>query len=98
MNKGLEALINIKDSITNDGAILEYTKEYKAIKQDLDRLEKMERVIKILKDELGLYLEKVEFDKRKIFLLMSKLLGMCLINTTEENYDLLKEVFKNKED
>lgn len=56
---------------------------------------KLKKVIKFLKDELGLYLEKVKFDRRKIFALMSKLLGMCLLNTTEENYDLLKEVFGN---
>lgn len=61
-----------------------------------DENEKLKKVIKILKDELGLYLEKIKFDRRKIFALMSKLLGMCLLNTTEENYDLLKKVFGNE--
>lgn len=50
MNKGLEALINIKDSITNDGEILEYTKQYRTIKQDLERLEKLEKENKKLKE------------------------------------------------
>lgn len=63
MNKGLEALIDIKDSITNDGEILEYTKQYKTIKQDLERLEKLEKENKklkeIIKDNFG-YNEKTK--------------------------------------
>lgn len=38
MSKGLEALKEIKDSITIDGRIIEHTKEYKTIENELEIL------------------------------------------------------------
>ena len=35
MSKGLSALENLKDSLTIDGEIFEYTEEYQIIKKEL---------------------------------------------------------------
>lgn len=61
-----EALIDIKDSITNDGEILEYTKQYKTIKQELDRLEKLEKENKKLKEIIKDNFSCFE-DSKKVF-------------------------------
>lgn len=39
MSKALEALRGIKDSLTQDGDILEYTPEYKIIENELEKME-----------------------------------------------------------
>ena len=56
---------------------------------------KLKKVIEILKDRLGLYLEYAKLEETEFYSIMSKVLGMCLFNTTKEEYDLLKEVLLN---
>ena len=61
----------------------------------LDKIIMLKKTIEILKDSLGLYLVNKKFGERIVYALMSKTLGMCLLNPTQEQYKLLEEVFES---
>ena len=62
---------------------------YETIKQDLDRLEKLEKVIEILKKALLLNVKEV----RGIYYILGYDTNYCM---TKEEYDLLKEVLEDE--
>lgn len=62
------------------------------LKEENDKLKK---VLWILKDHLELYLVHQKFDDIEFYSVMSKSLGMCLLNTNKNTYELIKEVFGN---
>lgn len=53
---------------------------------------KLEKIIWILKDHLGLYLVHQKIDDIEFYSVMSKILGMCLLNTNKNTYELFEEV------
>lgn len=68
-------------------------KYYKIVKQDLDRLEKLEKVIKILKDKEV----NIKLLQNKDFKFYTNMLYLYALSPlTEEEFKLLKEVFKNE--
>ena len=53
MNNGIKNLEQIKDSLTPDGRIVEHTKEYKSIKQDLKNFKIIQSLLVKWVDELA---------------------------------------------
>lgn len=63
--------------------------EFKSIRKDLDRLEKLEKVIEILKKALLLNVKEV----RGIYYVLGYDTNYCM---TKEEYELLKGVLENE--
>lgn len=94
----LERILNSPTPKMRGGTYLDI-KIIESIKQDLDRLEKLEKVIKILKENLQLVL-KQDIDpliNTKVYIVelkeyYKKYTGF---ETTQEKYELLKEVLEH---
>ena len=72
---------------------------YKTIKQDLDRLEKLEKAIEILKDKLDIdILTNGNVDNYYKYYLdfRSSTNTRTFVSITQEQYELLKEVLENE--
>ena len=54
------------------------------------------QAIKILKDELELYLIKKPFYKRSLYFLVSGSMGKCLAFLDKKQYKILKEVLESE--
>lgn len=70
--------------------------EYELIKQDLDRLEKLEKVIEILKEDFSLELTIMSYGISKLYIVKYKFNGKTYLRCIDSNkHILLKEVFGN---
>lgn len=105
MKDSLEALENISISFDEGGYepttlgaksghfIEVFGDDFNTIKQELERLKKLEEAIEILKDKIELPLEN-DFDVvNKDDIHLYRLRTKCLIN--EKEYEILKEVLEN---
>jgi hypothetical protein len=90
----IELLKNIQEEYDWESAIF-FKGDFETIKQDLERLEKLEKVVEIIKNKkvfiqyLLLCIENVA-DPLNEYNSLNKPLTL-----TQEEFDLLKEVFKN---
>lgn len=107
MSYGLEALKDIYNSLINDieqeedefynpSDDIKYWKEkYNIVKQDLDRLEKLEKAIEIIKNK-GMDCHSISAIKQskdyEDYLYLVKNLITVVFKLTKQEYELLKEV------
>ena len=91
--EALDKLINDYNNVVGNYVMNNYSKEINLIKQDLERLEKLEKAIEILK---RIYMFK--FTEETIYE-QNEWLGCYIIQGTDglekEEYELLKEVLKD---